>query len=88
MAKESPFAGCKPQLAITHEQHLGPQQLFTAAAGLRARMNALMIRPSICARSVVRQSCLFEKMLCVGRAIDPRRFESIASNPAPDSLFR
>ena len=32
-----------------HEQHAGPPQLCTAAAGLRARTNAVMIRPSMCA---------------------------------------
>jgi hypothetical protein len=30
-----------------HEQHVGPQQLLTTRAGLRALTNALMIRPSI-----------------------------------------
>lgn len=32
-----------------YEQRIGSQQLFSAAAGFRARTNALMIRPSTCA---------------------------------------
>ena len=56
--------------------HVGPQQLFTAVAGLRARTKALMNRPSTCAMvGVVRHSGLVEKLLRIGCAVDASRFD-------------